>query len=61
LKGYNENDGLLKLLQKLLSPEPNGFQLKKSGDKLPNNKEVWTDSRSVLIREDKMHLIEDKI
>ena len=61
LKGYNENEGLLKHLQKLLSPEPNGFKLKKVGDKLPNNKEVWTDSKSVLIKEDKMHLIEDNI
>jgi hypothetical protein len=33
----------------LLSPEPNGFKLKKSGDKLPKEREVWTDSKSVLV------------
>jgi hypothetical protein len=39
----------LEYVQKLLSPKPNGFQLKKSGDKLPKEREVWTDSKSVLV------------
>ena len=39
----------LEYIQKLLSPEPNGFKLKKSGDKLPKEREVWTDSKSVLV------------
>jgi hypothetical protein len=40
---------LLEHIQKLLSPKPNGFKLKKSGDKLPREREVWTDSKSVLV------------
>jgi len=48
LKGYDGD--LLKYLQKLMAPKPNGFKLKKSGDKLPKDKEVWTDGKSVLIR-----------
>jgi len=47
LKDYKGN--LLDQLQKLLSPNKNDFELKKIGDDLPYNKEVWTDGKSILI------------
>jgi len=34
----------------LLDPNKNKFKLKKIGDRLPKDKEVWTDSNSILIR-----------
>jgi hypothetical protein len=49
-KDYDpEKITFLEYVQKLLSPKPNGFKLKKSGDKLPREREVWTDSKSVLV------------
>lgn len=32
-----------------LNPDKNGFDLKTAGDKLPNNREVWTDTPCVLV------------
>ena len=49
-KDYDpEKITFLEYVQKLLSPKPNVFKLKKSGDKLPKEREVWTDSKSVLV------------
>lgn len=36
----------------LLSPDNNYFKLVKSGAKIPNEREVWTDGESILIRSD---------
>jgi hypothetical protein len=58
LKKYKDDDSLLKYVQKLLSPKPNGFQLKKSGDKLPKKREVWTDSKSILISYENIDIID---
>ena len=50
LSGYDPDKiTFLEHIQKLLSPKKNKFQLKKIGDKLPDNKEVWTDSKSMLV------------
>jgi hypothetical protein len=49
-KEYDPNKTtFLEYVQKLLSPKPNGFRLKKIGDKLPGINEVWTDSKSILV------------
>lgn len=40
---------MINILNDILSPERNDFKLVKSGDKLPINREVWTDGKCVLI------------
>lgn len=37
-------------LELLFNPKKNGFRLKKIGDKLPDEREVWTDGNSVLVQ-----------
>ena len=49
LKGYKGN--LLNTLNTKLSPAKNGFKLAKIGDTLPKNREVWTDSISIGIKQ----------
>ena len=47
LQGYKGD--LLKHMQKLLDPNRNDFELKKIGDKLPKDREVWTDSKCIMV------------
>ena len=49
LKGYKGN--LLSTLNTILNPSKNGFTLAKIGDTLLKNKEVWTDSTSIGIKQ----------
>jgi hypothetical protein len=50
ITGYDpDKTTFLEYVQMLLSPKPNGFKLSKSGDKLPESREVWTDSKSILV------------
>jgi len=48
---YGYKGDLLKHIQKLFDPSKNDFELKKIGDKLPENREVWTDSKCIMISE----------
>ena len=50
LNGYNGKN-FYKKVENMFNPKKNEFELKKIGDSLPVNKEVWTDSKSVLINE----------
>jgi hypothetical protein len=50
-KDYLKTNDLMKYVQKILDPNENGFELKKIGDHLPENREVWTDSKSILIHD----------
>lgn len=47
LKGYKGN--LLQHMKRLLDPNKNGFKTYKIGDILPKDKEIWTDSKCVMI------------
>jgi len=49
LDGYTDYNNMLLHIQELLHPDNNNFILSKVGQKLPKNREVWTDSESVLI------------
>ena len=49
LKSYKGN--LLNTLNTKLSPAKNGFKLAKIGDTLPKNREAWTDSVSIGIKQ----------
>jgi len=51
LKEYEKFMNMEKYIRYLLDPKKNKFELKKIGDRLPKNKEVWTDSDSVLVNE----------
>jgi len=44
----NEKLDLLDLIEKAFDPKKNGFKLVKAGDKIPFDKEVWTDGKSIL-------------
>jgi len=46
----NEKLDLLKLIEEALDPNKNGFKLVKAGDKIPFDKEVWTDGVCILKR-----------
>ena len=50
LKKYDDFMNMEKYFRYLLDPEKNYFGLKRVGDKLPNDVEVWTDGDSVLIK-----------
>ena len=54
LQGYTKYEDLMKYLQSLLDPSKNKFSLKRIGDSLPKDREIWTDSKSILILEDKV-------
>jgi len=47
-KWYDGN--MLKMWDKLLSPEYNNFRLTTKIDTIPNNRECWTDGKCVLVR-----------
>jgi len=49
LRYYEKFNDLEKYFRYLLDPKKNKFELKTIGDKLPKNKEVWTDSDSILV------------
>jgi len=40
---------LLQTINNLLEPSTNDFELKTIGDKLPKEREVWTDSKSIMV------------
>jgi hypothetical protein len=62
MKGYKEGSDILKHIQELLSPKKNGFTIKKPHELSSyKSKEVWTDSRSVLIKENKMNVVKKMI
>jgi len=46
-KYYTGN--LLQTVTNLLEPSTNDFELKTIGDKLPKEREVWTDSKSIMV------------
>jgi hypothetical protein len=43
---------MLEFLNIIMDPDNNGFYLAKSGDLLPPHREVWTDSKSILVAAD---------
>lgn len=47
----NYSGDLYKILEKLLSPKTDNFKLLKSGDKLPDFKEVWFSGECIMIRD----------
>jgi len=48
-KDYNVKEGFLKHIERMFDPKKNGFKLAKAGDKIPQQREVWTDSESILV------------
>lgn len=52
---YTSGD-MLKYIEGLLDPRKNNFRLKKAGDKLPTDNEVWTEGPCVLVDYDAIHL-----
>jgi len=50
MKDYAKFNSLEEYSRYLLDPKKNKFELKTIGDKLPKNKEVWTDGDSILIK-----------
>jgi len=48
----NRDISLKDILNKYLDPKKNGFIIKKVGDNIPNEREVWSDSECVLISRD---------
>ena len=55
LEGYKGD--LLKHVRKALDPNYNEFELKSIGDALPKDREVWTDSKCVMISTKKIDLM----
>ena len=47
-KDFYKGD-MRKFLDTIMSPDANGFNLMKIGEQLPPNREVWTDSKSVMV------------
>jgi hypothetical protein len=54
----NYKGNMLKMFDKLLSPKYNGFRLTKKISQIPDEREVWTDSKCLVIRS---NIIEDII
>lgn len=49
---FSKYNNIMKLIEDKLDPSKNDFKLVKAGDKITNDVEVWTDSKSILIRYD---------
>ena len=50
-------EGMMKMWDKLLSPVYNNFVLTKNIRDIPNNREVWTDGKCVLIKADSVDMV----
>lgn len=55
-KKYND---MWKVMQEMYDPKVNNFKLAKSGDKLPNKVEVWTDGKCLMISEDDYDIVSE--
>jgi hypothetical protein len=50
----NYKGNMLKMFDKLLNPDYNGFRLTKKISQIPDDREVWTDSKCLMIRSDEV-------
>ena len=48
---FNKGKDSLSGINQAMSPKKNGFELKKAGDIIPADREIWTDGESMLINE----------
>jgi len=50
--GYDDFWDFMKHIQEMLHPDNNSFELQRIGESLPESSEIWTDSKSIMIRHD---------